>query len=189
VLSYIDVLSGRKSVGQRVAIIGAGGIGFDVAEYLSGHPDDSIEAQAFMNYWGVDDRIQSAGGLQRSQQDASTRQVTLLQRKNETLGKNLGKTTGWVLKAKLRNAKVGMVAGASYHAIDDAGLHYSVGGEMRLLEVDNVVLCSGQESERGLLDGLQQAGMTTHVIGGADLASELDALRAIDQATRLALTI
>lgn len=189
VLSYIDVLSGRKSVGQRVAIIGAGGIGFDVAEYLSGHPDDAIEPQAFMNYWGVDDRIQTPGGLQRGQQDAPPRQITMFQRKPESLGKNLGKTTGWVLKAKLRNSKVGMVAGATYHTIDDKGLHYSVGGEMRLIEVDNVVLCSGQESERSLLDGLTQTGMTTHVIGGADVASELDALRAIDQATRLALVI
>jgi 2,4-dienoyl-CoA reductase (NADPH2) len=193
VVNYTDVLSGRVQVGQRVAIIGAGGIGFDVAEYLVGHPDDSTEPQAFMDYWGVDIANQSGGGLAAAPATAAAatpqRQITMFQRKPESLGKNLGKTTGWVLKAKLRNARVKMVAGATYHAIDDAGLHYSAGGEDKVLPVDHVVLCAGQESDRGLVGELQDSGLKMHIIGGADVAAELDALRAIDQATRLALSI
>ena len=188
VLSYVDVLAGRAPVGPRVAIIGAGGIGFDVAEYLLGDPQESTDPARFMAAWGVDPAIAGAGGLTLARVAPPRRQVHLFQRKAETLGRNLGKTTGWILKAWLRQAQVAMTAGAQYEAIDDEGLHYRVnGGPRQLAAVDHVILCAGQESNRELHDALQgRAGLDLHLIGGADLAAELDAQRAIDQATRLA---
>jgi len=186
VLSYVDALTGRVQVGPRVAIIGAGGIGFDVAEFLVGDARESTDTVAFMNAWGVDPAIKTPGGLQAAAQHRAPRTIHMLQRKHESLGKNLGKSTGWILKAKLRKANVTMIPGANYDAIDDDGLHYSVGGEQRVLDVDHVILCAGQHSNRELHDTLHARGIKTHLIGGADVAAELDALRAIDQATRLA---
>ncbi|WP_024536864.1 oxidoreductase [Comamonas badia] len=189
VLSYLDVLGKGAPVGQRVAIIGAGGIGFDVAEYLVGHAEESLQPQRFMDVWGVDTAIHSAGGLKAPAPNVAGRAIHMFQRKNESLGKNLGKSTGWILKANLRKADVAMTAGASYHAVDDQGLHYSVNGEARVLDVDTVILCAGQLSNRALADGLAERGIPAHVIGGADVAAELDAVRAIDQATRLAVSL
>jgi 2,4-dienoyl-CoA reductase (NADPH2) len=190
VLSYVNVLAGRAPVGPRVAIIGAGGIGFDVAEYLLGDPEESTDPARFMAAWGVDPAIASPGGLKPAAVPAPRRQVHLFQRKPETLGRNLGKTTGWILKARLRNAQVAMTAGAQYEAIDDQGLHYRVnGGERQLAAVDHVILCAGQEPNRELHDALQGRGLDLHLIGGADVAAELDAQRAIDQATRLAQSL
>ncbi|WP_093218369.1 MULTISPECIES: NADPH-dependent 2,4-dienoyl-CoA reductase [unclassified Variovorax] len=188
VLSYVDVLTKRVQVGQRVAIIGAGGIGFDVAEFLVGDAQESLSTTAFMSAWGVDTSIKSPGGLAPAASHPPRRTIHMFQRKSESLGKNLGKSTGWILKAKLRKAGVAMTGGATYDAIDDVGLHYTVNGERRVAEVDHVILCAGQNSNRELYDALQQRGVTTHLIGGADVATELDALRAIDQATRLAVS-
>lgn len=189
VVSYLDVLANGAPVGGKVAIIGAGGIGFDVAEYLVGDAEESLEPKAFMEAWGVDTAIRSAGGLKAPAQHGTERVIHMFQRKPESLGKNLGKSTGWILKAKMRKANVAMTAGASYQAVDDQGLHYSVNGEARVLDVDTVILCAGQLSNRTLFDALAERGVKAHVIGGADVAAELDALRAIDQATRLAVSL
>jgi 2,4-dienoyl-CoA reductase (NADPH2) len=186
VLSYVDVLAHGAPVGQRVAIVGAGGIGFDVAEYLVSQQDESTDPDRFMQVWGVDASLQTAGGLQAAQAPESTRQVHMFQRKPGSLGKHLGKSTGWILKAKLKRARVAMTAGVTYDAIDDAGLHYRVDGESRVADVDTVVLCAGQQSQRTLYDELKALGVSTHLIGGAHEAAELDALRAIQQGMRLA---
>lgn len=190
VVSYIDVLSGKAEVGKKVAIIGAGGIGFDVAEYLVGSNEESLNPHHFMKVWGVDESMTSQGGLQDPiEQETPRRTVHMFQRKPESLGKTLGKSTGWILKAKLRRAGVTMTPGVTYEAIDDGGLHITVGGEKRTIEVDNIVLCAGQLSNRQLVKDLAGHGVKMQVIGGADVASELDALRAIDQATRLATSL
>ncbi|WP_194726766.1 NADPH-dependent 2,4-dienoyl-CoA reductase [Noviherbaspirillum malthae] len=189
VVSYIDVLTKRVEVGNTVAIIGAGGIGFDTAEFLLGDHAETLETEAFFKAWGVDGDNSTPGGLAPAVEHPVSRKVHMFQRKSESLGKNLGKSTGWILKAKLRKAKVSMTAGASYDAIDDDGLHYTVDGKAHVLQVDNVILCAGQVSNRDLYVQLDQAGIKFHVIGGADVASELDALRAIDQATRLAVAL
>jgi 2,4-dienoyl-CoA reductase (NADPH2) len=174
-----------------VAIIGAGGIGFDTAEYLLGDAQASLAPDTFLAEWNVDKKLSTDGGLRENApaQEPPKHQIFMFQRKQEKLGARLGKSTGWILKAKLMRANVEMIAGATYHAIDDEGLHYSVDGERRLLAVDNVIICAGQESERSLYDELRALGATVRLIGGADVASELDALRAIDQATRLAVAI
>ncbi|MBP0624715.1 FAD-dependent oxidoreductase [Cupriavidus consociatus] len=189
-VSYIDVLSGKVTPGQRVAIIGAGGIGFDVAEFLLGDPEESLDPQAFFRAWGVDPKSVTPGGLTAAA-DAGTprRSVFMFQRKDEPLGKRLGKSTGWILKARLRKANVAMTAGATYDAIDDEGLHYTVQDKPYVLPVDHVVLCAGQNSNRSLYEELVARGLKPRLIGGADVASELDALRAIDQATRLAVSL
>jgi len=191
VLSYVDVLAHGKKVGRRVAIIGAGGIGFDTAEYLLGDANEALSTDAFLAAWQVDKTISSVGGLldKAAHHAPPAREIFLMQRKQEKLGARLGKSTGWILKARLQKAKVSMIAGANYDAVDDRGLHYTVDGEQRLLEVDNVIICAGQESERTLHDELRELGVSARLIGGADVASELDALRAIDQATRLAVII
>ena len=189
VASYLDVLTGRVTVGDRVAIIGAGGIGFDVAEFLLGDPAESTDPAAFQQAWGVDPAIASPGGLAPAAVHAPRRQVHMFQRSPGSLGRTLGKSTGWILKAKLRKAGVAMTSGVTYDAIDDRGLHYTVEGERRVLEVDHVVICAGQESNRQLHDGLRARDVAVHLIGGADVATELDALRAIDQATRLAASL
>ena len=186
VLSYVDVLNGKAKVGERVAIIGAGGIGFDVAEYLS-HAGESTSQNipAFMQEWGIDMQLKSRGGIEGMQGSVapSARTVYLLQRKSEGLGKNLGKTTGWIHRIGLMRRGVKMLSGCSYQHIDDAGLHLLVGTDPTLLEVDNIIVCAGQDSRKELCQGLNKP---FHLIGGADLAAELDAKRAIDQATRLA---
>jgi 2,4-dienoyl-CoA reductase (NADPH2) len=195
VLSYIDVLRGKAPVGKRVAIIGAGGIGFDVAEYLVHDGDSPTEDLAeWKEEWGVGDPEQSRGGLapEGPQPEPPARQVTLLQRKAERVGKRLGKTTGWIHRAALRMKGVQMVSGVNYERIDAMGLHITEGEARenpRLIEADTIVLCAGQLSERSLADALQERGVSVHVIGGADVAAELDAKRAIDQGTRLASTL
>ena len=186
VLSYVDVLAGDAEVGQRVAILGAGGIGFDVAEFLLGEPAEATETQRFMRAWGVDDTLTTPGGLRAPERHAPRREVHMFQRKPESLGRNLGKSTGWILKARLRDAGVRMTGGVRYDAIDDAGLHYSVNGQEHTLPVDTIVLCTGQDSQRALDDALRERGVPTTRIGGCDVASELDAQRAIAQATQLA---
>ncbi|KZY43260.1 NADPH-dependent 2,4-dienoyl-CoA reductase, partial [Roseovarius sp. HI0049] len=192
VLSYIDVLRGKASVGKRVAIVGAGGIGFDVAEFLVHDGESPTEnLTEWKEEWGVGDPAETRGGLapEGPQPDPAARQVTLLQRKSERPGKRLGKTTGWIHRASLRMKDVEMVAGVNYEKIDDTGLHITF-GEARenptLIEADTIVLCAGQLSERTLADTLEAKGQKVHVIGGADVAAELDAKRAIDQGTRLA---
>ncbi|MDO8653139.1 MAG: NADPH-dependent 2,4-dienoyl-CoA reductase [Undibacterium sp.] len=190
VLSYLDVLRDKKPVGKSVAIIGAGGIGFDVAEYLShSGTSPSLDSKKFFAEWGVDTSYSTVGGLCAPEVEAPARQIFLLQRKNSKVGDNLGKTTGWIHRTGLKNRRVQMIAGVSYDKIDDAGLHITVGGQQQLLPVDNVVLCAGQDPQRNLLDALSGAGKTVHLIGGADVATELDAKRAIDQGARLAANI
>jgi 2,4-dienoyl-CoA reductase (NADPH2) len=192
--SYADVITGAASVGERVAVIGAGGIGFDVSEFLThagehGVPQDRDD---WLREWGVGDPATSRGGLAKPAPEASPRQVTLLQRKPAPLGKGLGKTSGWVHRAALKARQVEMLGGVNYERIDDAGLHVSFGEQRkdpRVIEVDDVVICAGQESRRELYDALVAAGASVHVIGGADVAAELDAKRAIDQGTRLAATL
>lgn len=189
VVSYIDVISGRKEIGQNVAIIGAGGIGFDVAEFLShSGPSSSQNVPAFMKEWGVDMRLESRGGIEGMEAitPPSPRQITLCQRKAEGLGKNLGKTTGWIHRLGLIKRGVQMLSACDYQRIDDDGLHLLVDGDPRTLAVDNVVICAGQEPLREVAAGLDKS---FHLIGGADVASELDAKRAIDQGTRLAASL
>ncbi|SEQ15345.1 NADPH-dependent 2,4-dienoyl-CoA reductase [Thalassovita taeanensis] len=194
VLSYIDVLADKAPVGERVAIIGAGGIGFDVAEFLVTDHSPTLNLPEWMREWGVTDPEVQRGGLvpDGPQPDAAVRQVTLLQRKSKALGKGLGKTTGWIHRAALKMKDVKMVGGVNYEKIDAAGLHVSF-GEARenptLIAADTIVLCAGQLSERSLADALEAEGVTCHVIGGADVAAELDAKRAIDQGTRLAAAL
>ena len=194
VLSYIDVLRGKAKVGPRVAIIGAGGIGFDVAEFLVTDDSPTEDLDAWLTEWGVSDPSDNRGGVSPDgpQPEAPTREVTLLQRKAQKLGKGLGKTTGWIHRAALQMKNVKMVGGVNYERIDADGLHVSY-GEARenpsLIAVDTIVLCAGQLPERSLADELIAAGRTPHVIGGADVAAELDAKRAIDQGTRLAAAL
>ncbi len=189
VLSYADVLLG-KPVGARVAIVGAGGIGFDVATFLVHAPGEGgPELERWMREWGVTDPAKAPGGLAAPQPDAPVRQVTLLQRKATKPGATLGKTTGWIHRAALKARNVEMLSGVRYDRIDGAGLTVSLGKkheETRLLPVDTVVLCAGQEPLRALAAPLAAAGVPVHLVGGSDVAAELDAKRAIDQGTRLA---
>ncbi|MFM0721318.1 NADPH-dependent 2,4-dienoyl-CoA reductase [Paraburkholderia strydomiana] len=189
VLSYIDVLGGSSSVGNSVAIIGAGGVGFDVAEFLVGNEQESVDPETFFQAWGVDSSLASGGGLIPAQRKSPLRQVYMFQRKDEPLGKRLGKSTGWILKSRLRRANVEMISGVTYQRVDDAGLHYTRDGQLRVLAVDNVIFCTGQECERDLYERFKAEGIEVRVIGGADFAGELDALRAIEQATRLAIAV
>ena len=194
VLSYIDVLRGGAPVGKRVAIIGAGGIGFDVAEYLTTDDSPTVDLDAWMEEWGVTDPEAKRGGLAEGgpQPEPAVRDVTLLQRKSEKLGKCLGKTTGWIHRAALQMKGVKMVGGVNYERIDAHGLHVSDGAARenpRVIEVDTIVMCAGQVPVRALADELEAAGRTPHVIGGADVAAELDAKRAINQGTRLAAAL
>ncbi len=188
VLSYIDVLRHKKPVGQKVAVIGAGGIGFDVAEYLTAdeHHSPSQNIAEFLDEWGVDNTYAQPGALKQPKPIASPREVVLLQRSDGKLGEKLGKTTGWIHRASLKMKKVKMIGGVSYDKVDDKGLHVTIGGKSQLLEVDNVIICAGQVVLRELQAPLEAAGIKVHLIGGADLAAELDAKRAIDQGSRLA---
>ncbi|MBA5605819.1 NADPH-dependent 2,4-dienoyl-CoA reductase [Duganella sp. FT3S] len=190
VMGYLDVLRERKPVGKSVAIIGAGGIGFDVAEFLT-HSGESatLHPEKFYAEWGIDTAYREAGGLRAAEVEASPRRVYLLQRKESKVGANLGKTTGWIHRTGLKARRVAMASGVSYRKIDDDGLHVTVDGEDQVLPVDNVILCAGQNPLRELYDELQAAGCAAHLIGGADVAAELDAKRAIDQGVRLAATI
>jgi len=190
VLNYLDVLRDDKPVGQRVAVIGAGGIGFDVSEYLA-HTGESgaVAPPKFYEEWGIDTTYAQPGGLRRPQAEPPARRVHLLQRKSTKVGDQLGKTTGWIHRASLKARRVAMHSGVSYERIDDAGLHVTVDGQPQLLDVDTVVVCAGQEPLRELHGALLAAGCSVHLIGGADVAAELDAKRAIDQGTRLAARI
>jgi len=190
VLSYLDVLARHRPVGSRVAIIGAGGIGFDVAEFLvEPPPSPTTDVTRWTREWGVDMQLRQRSGLQPPQPEAPARQVWLLQRSEGRPGARLNKTTGWVHRATLKAKRVTMLGQVSYERFDDEGLHVTVGGNPQILPVDNVVVCAGQEPNRRLADELIAAGAKVHVIGGADVAAELDAKRAIAQGTRLASEI
>ncbi|MFD6433324.1 FAD-dependent oxidoreductase [Streptomyces venezuelae] len=190
VVGYLDVLRDEAPVGERVAIIGAGGIGFDVAEFLTdGGEKASLDPATYFRQWGVDMDYRERGGLTKPERPTPPRTVHLLQRKTSKVGKGLGKTTGWIHRTELRHRGVAMVAGVSYDLIDDAGLHITVDGESSVIPVDTVVLCSGQEPRRDLYEELVAAGVAAHLIGGADVAAELDAKRAIKQGTELAAAL
>ena len=187
VLSYIEVLKGIMPVGERVAIIGAGGIGFDVAEFLSHEGESSsLNVAAFMEEWGVDMNYNHRGALAKPDPEPPARQIFLCQRSKGKLGAGLGKTTGWVHRTALRRRNVKMLSEVQYQRINDQGLHLTVKGESKVLEVDNVIICAGQEPLRDLWEPLREKGLTVHLIGGADEARELDAKRAIYQASWLA---
>jgi len=192
VLGYADVLLRGIAVGPRVAIVGAGGIGFDVAEFLSqdaaGTPT-SLDIPAFMREWGIDMTLEAQGGLTAAAEPRSPREIWLLQRKPTPPGRGLGKTTGWVHRLTLKRRGVRMLSGVAYDRIDDAGLWLSRGGRQSLLEVDHIVLCAGQEPRRELVAGLEAHGLRPHLIGGSKLAVELDAHRAIDEGARLAAAL
>jgi len=192
VMTYIDVLARKKKAGQRVAIIGAGGIGFDVAEYLS-HPEtgDDPASDTFFEQWGIDRAYQSRGGVSADgiQIPLSQRQIYLLQRSPDKMGERLGKTTGWILRLALKYRGVQMINGVTYRRIDDQGIHITVKNDNRVLEVESVIVCAGQESRRRLYDDLAGKQIPVHLIGGADRAGGLDAQRAIDQGVRLAAKI
>jgi 2,4-dienoyl-CoA reductase (NADPH2) len=189
VVSYLDVIRDKCKVGQTVALIGAGGIGFDVAEYLMHEGvSPSLEKDKFFSEWGVDTSYSIAGGLQAEHIEKSSRKVYLLQRKVGKVGDGLGKTTGWIHRTSLKKREVEMVNGVTYHRVDDEGLHITVGEKKMTILADTVVLCAGQESQRELQDGLVSAGCSVHLIGGAYKAEELDAKHAIKQGTELALT-
>jgi len=189
VMTYLDVLKHKQPVGKKVAVIGAGGIGFDVSEYLSHEGEaTSQNIEAFMKEWGVDMTMQARGGIEgvEAHVPKSPREIYLLQRKKSKVGAKLGKTTGWIHRAGLTNKGVNMIPGCSYDKIDDQGLHITVGDSQQVLDVDNVIICAGQDPLRELVEGLDKP---YHLIGGADVAAELDAKRAIDQGIRLAATI
>ncbi|WAM13950.1 NADPH-dependent 2,4-dienoyl-CoA reductase [Rhodococcus sp. JS3073] len=192
VLTYPEVVRGGKPVGQSVAVIGAGGIGVDVSEFLTHEHSPTLDLKEWKQEWGVTDPEAAAGALTTPIPEPSPREVYLLQRKSGRIGAGLAKTTGWVHRAALKNKGVQELSGVNYERIDDDGLHITFGAKRekpRTLAVDNVVICAGQESVRDLVDELTVAGVTTHVIGGADVAAELDAKRAIEQGTRLAARI
>ncbi|HHY6939391.1 FAD-dependent oxidoreductase [Yersinia enterocolitica] len=192
VLTYLDVLRDKKPVGKRVAIIGAGGIGFDTAEYLSQSGDSSsLDSRAFSQEWGIDQDLAQRGGLSPvgGKVHPSPRQIFLLQRKTSKVGEGLGKTTGWIHRTSLAMRGVRMLNSVSYESIDDEGLHIIRAEQASCLPVDTIIICAGQEPRRELHLPLLEMGKTVHLIGGADIAAELDARRAIDQGTRLALTI
>jgi 2,4-dienoyl-CoA reductase (NADPH2) len=196
--SYVDVLSGARRAGQHVAVIGAGGIGFDVAEFLTSASQEAAASHGhFAAEWGIDPRITRRGGLAADDKPASRsvpangegrRDVVMLQRAAGRMGRTLGVSTGWVLRLLLAKRKVAQMTGVTYRRIDDNGLHITVGGEHRVIPADTVVICAGQEPSRDLFEALRARGIPAHVIGGAERAAELDAMRAIDQGTRLAYT-
>ena len=188
VLNYLEVIKG-VNVGPKVAIIGAGGIGFDVAEFLThGTHEPSTNVTQFMSQWGIDMTMQARGGVAEIPQniEASPREIYLLQRKTSKVGAGLGKTTGWVHRTGLQQKKVNMLAGCEYQAIDDQGLHLTVGGEAQVLDVDHIIVCAGQDPNQSLSQGLERP---YHLIGGAQKASQLDAKRAIRQGTLLAIEL
>jgi 2,4-dienoyl-CoA reductase (NADPH2) len=187
VLSYIDVVKHKKPVGEKVAIIGAGGIGFDVAEYLLHDKSKPFDAHTFMQEWGIDDTLSMRGGiLSHEVVTHTTREIYLCQRTPGKLGKKLGKTTGWIHRTSLKKHKVKMLSNLSYNKIDDNGLHYTQDGKNHVLEVDNIIICAGQESYNSLAVELAQKNVKSYLIGGAYEARELDAKFAINQGTRLA---
>ena len=192
VLSYIDVLLYKKPVGASVAIIGAGGIGFDIAEFLaSNDSSQNSEIETFISDWGIDPDLISRGGVigQAPSFSPSNRTIYLLQRKPGKPGKDLAKTTGWIRRLILKKKKVKMIAGVTYHRIDDQGLHLSVGGQSETLDVDSIVICAGQNSQRELLGDFEKSGKRIHLIGGAKMAKNLDSHRAIREGYQLGAEI
>ncbi|WP_288378870.1 NADPH-dependent 2,4-dienoyl-CoA reductase [uncultured Acinetobacter sp.] len=190
VLSYLDVLKARQPVGQKVAIIGAGGIGFDTAEFLTHEGESgSIHPKKFYDEWGIDTSYSQVGGLKTAAVEHSAREIYLLQRKASSVGATLGKTTGWIHRTGLKNRNVKMIAGVQYEKIDDQGLHIQVGEKTTVLDVDHVIICAGQESFTAMYEPLKQLGKNVHLIGGAKEAGELDAKRAIRHGAELAAMI
>lgn len=189
VLSYIDVLKHKKPVGQRVAVIGAGGIGFDVSEYISHEGESSSQnIDVWLQEWGIDKTLQARSGIEGLQPvfEKSPRQIFMFKRSKGKFGENLGKTTGWIHRANLKKKNVQFISEVEYQKIDDKGLHYIQNQETKVLEVDTVIICAGQVSLNELYQPLMDLGKKVHIIGGAAIASELDAKRAIDQGARLA---
>ncbi|MEZ5857058.1 MAG: FAD-dependent oxidoreductase [Hyphomicrobiaceae bacterium] len=188
-VSYADLLSGKRQAGQQVVIIGAGGIGFDVAEYLlqAGNADDDAR-DAFLSHWGVEAGMTHRGALTKAADHAPPRKITMLQRKAGRMGRSLGVSTGWILRLELARANVKQISGVAYERIDDAGVHITVDGAQRTIPADTVVIAAGQDEERSLYADLAAAGRSCHLIGGAERSAELDAVRAIDEGLRLALT-
>ncbi|NRA69781.1 MAG: NADPH-dependent 2,4-dienoyl-CoA reductase [Gammaproteobacteria bacterium] len=192
VFNYQQVLRGDTKMGQRVAVLGAGGIGYDICEFLTEKGQShTVNLELWIKEWGIDTTIEHRGGVDGVQQEnpASARQIFMLQRKDARFGRSLQPTTGWIHRAALKKRTVDMIAGVEYIKIDDQGLHISEDGQIRILAVDNIVICTGQQSQKELNDGLEQAGIKVHLIGGADYAGELDAKRAIRQAANLAAII
>ncbi|WP_299077535.1 NADPH-dependent 2,4-dienoyl-CoA reductase [uncultured Paraglaciecola sp.] len=189
VMNYLDVLRDNKAVGKKVAIIGAGGIGFDVAEFLVEEQSLTTQPEQWLQSWGIDKEYNQAGALKAATVEEPVREVLLLQRKTTKVGKGLGKTTGWIHRFALQKKQVQMIAGVNYVRIDDQGLHIEVNEKPQILDVDHIILCAGQEPLRELQQGLEDKNIKTHLIGGADVASELDAKRAIRQGAELAAVI
>jgi 2,4-dienoyl-CoA reductase (NADPH2) len=190
VLGYLDVLRDGKPVGTDIAVIGAGGIGFDVSEYLAHNGmSASVSPAKFYTEWGIDTDYGERGGVRAANVESPGRNVHLLQRKSSKVGEQLGKTTGWIHRTSLKARGVLMSSNVSYERIDDEGLHVRIDGHPQTLRVDNVVICAGQEPQRELYEGLSTAGCSAHLIGGADVAAELDAKRAIHQGATLAASI
>lgn len=190
VLSYIDVLTSKVQIGKTVAIIGAGGIAYDVASYLLGDNHSSTHIPTFNQIWGIDATISTPGGLTTPHPPVQPlRQIHMLQRKQDPFGRTLGKSTGWIVKAKLQQASVRMISSVNYQAIDHNGLHYTLNNQTHTLSVDHIIVCAGQNANQELYLQLQQLGAKVHLIGGASDATKLDASKAIEQGTRLAATI
>jgi 2,4-dienoyl-CoA reductase (NADPH2) len=193
VLSYVDVLAHKKAVGEKVAVVGAGGIGFDVSEFLvKGAHSPTLDLQAWLAEWGVTSPANAPGGLAKPHIPDIPRKVTLLQRKSSKIGAGLGKTTGWIHRAELKTRGVEMLSGVNYERIDDNGLHITFGEKREnatTIEADTIVLCTGQDPLRELQAPLEAAGLKVTLIGGADVAAELDAKRAIDQGSRVAAAV
>ncbi len=189
VMSYLDVLRDHKEVGKKVAVIGAGGIGFDVSEYLVEQSNLTVNLDKWLTHWGIDKSYAQPGALTPKEAPHEEREVYLLQRKKTKVGKGLGKTTGWIHRASLINHKVQMISGVTYEKIDDEGLHISVGDSQKVLEVDNVIVCAGQEPLQEIKSELEDNNAKLHIIGGAFLAAELDAKAAIRQGAELAASI
>ncbi|MDB2374079.1 NADPH-dependent 2,4-dienoyl-CoA reductase [Psychrosphaera haliotis] len=189
VLSYLDVLRDKKEVGKKVAVIGAGGIGFDVSAALTQPKSHSLDLEAWLAYWGVDTDYKNRGAIKPMKDDPPVREVTLMQRKNTKVGAGLGKTSGWVHRAELKRAGVTMLNGVEYRSFSDKGLEISIDGQVQYLDVDNVVVCAGQLSNNVLAEELTALGQSVEIIGGASVAAELDAKRAIRQGAELAAKI
>lgn len=189
VVNYQQVLSGEVEVGERVALIGAGGIGFDMAHFLGEQESTTLKPEKWLKQWGIDKAYGERGGLTAPELEHTSRKIYLLQRKTSKMGKGLGKTTGWIHRAVAKHHQVEMLSGVSYEKFDEQGLHIKLGDQAQILEVDNVVLCAGQESNRTLVDEMESTGLPVHLIGGVDVAAELDAKRAIRQGAELAAKI
>ncbi|GIU34298.1 NADPH-dependent 2,4-dienoyl-CoA reductase [Shewanella colwelliana] len=186
VVTYQQVLSGEVTVGEHVALIGAGGIGFDMAHFLGEDESSTLHPEKWLKQWGIDKSYADRGGLIAPELDSPHRKIYLLQRKTSKMGKGLGKTTGWIHRSVLKHHQVEMKTGVTYESFDEQGLHISMDGEASVLAVDNVILCAGQESNRTLVDEMKSTGLPVHLIGGVDVAAELDAKRAIRQGAELA---